>query len=51
MPILQCPDPVNAWLGGLDADFDGNFTWITDEVWEYENWEAASPIMALLAGS
>ena len=45
--IFYIAGSVNAWLGGLDADFDGNFTWITDEVWEYENWERVSPIMAL----
>ena len=34
------PESVNAWLGGLDADLDGNFTWITDEVWGYEGRDA-----------
>ena len=37
------PESVNAWLGGLDADFDGNFTWISDEAWGYENWESGQP--------
>ena len=34
------PETVNAWLGGLDADVDGNFTWITDELWEYDGRDA-----------
>ena len=34
------PESVNAWLGGLDADLDGNFTWISDEAWSYEGRDA-----------
>ena len=34
------PGSVNAWLGGLDADLDGNFTWISDEAWSYEGRDA-----------
>ena len=27
-------------IGGLDADLDGNFTWISDEAWSYEGRDA-----------
>ena len=26
------------WLGGTDKDLEGNWTWITDEPWSYDNW-------------
>ena len=31
------------WLGGLDEDRSGQWRWITDEAWEYSNWNPKEP--------
>jgi len=33
-------DPFNklAWIGGVEPQDDGNWEWITDEPWDFENW-------------
>lgn len=42
------PNPVNDsdahfWLGGSDAALNGTWTWVTGEVWSYQNWNAGEP--------
>ena len=34
---------VNIWLGGSDANSEGNWQWITGEPWSYTNWGPNQP--------
>ncbi|MDP2902682.1 MAG: lectin-like protein, partial [Methylovulum sp.] len=31
------------WLGGSDAATEGQWTWITGELWSYSNWDTGQP--------
>jgi len=31
------------WLGGSDATTEGQWTWITGELWNYSNWDTGQP--------
>ena len=34
---------VDIWLGGTDADSEGNWEWVTGEPWSYTNWYPGQP--------
>ena len=34
---------VNIWLGGTDANSEGNWEWVTGETWSYVNWGTGQP--------
>ena len=31
------------WLGGTDDGTEGNWRWITGEIWDYTNWHSSQP--------
>ena len=31
------------WLGGTDQDSEGNWRWVTGELWDYQNWNQSQP--------
>ena len=33
----------NAWIGGTDEASEGNWKWITEESWGYQNWDNGEP--------
>lgn len=35
-------EQADIWLGGTDRDIEGEWVWITGEVWDYENWFSPS---------
>ena len=35
---LVSSSDIHLWLGGTDEDSEGNWTWVTEEIWEYNNW-------------
>ena len=37
-PSIEC-----YWLGGTDKETEGTWKWITNENWEYTNWEDGEP--------
>lgn len=37
------PQKFGVWIGGTDADLEGNWVWITGEPWTYSNWASGEP--------
>ena len=35
--------PASAWLGGSDADSEGDWTWADGSTWGYTNWRSSEP--------
>ena len=31
------------WLGATDADYEGNFAWMSGAPWSYTNWNSGEP--------
>ena len=34
---------LHLWLGGTDEGLEGNWTWVTGETWDYDNWLKGEP--------
>lgn len=41
--LLTSTDHYTALLGGTDLTATGEWKWVTDEKWEYENWDEGEP--------
>ena len=40
---LSTMSPASAWLGGSDADSEGDWTWADGAPWGYTNWRSSEP--------
>lgn len=41
--LIQKGGRYQYWLGGTDDGTEGRWRWITDEDWEYDNWDIRQP--------
>jgi len=41
--LVKGASTVGCWLGGNDADVEGEWRWVTNENWDYSNWDSGEP--------
>ena len=48
--LASLADGATVWLGGTDAQEEGNWKWVTGEEWSYTNWYPGNPDNAYAEG-